>query len=629
VAGADQSYAAGDAATVTPEPARRAGATSRTHQETTLEYADGVRHGDGGGRVVSLPHRSTDVLWRIGGCDVLEELGRGGMGTVYRGWSKKLGRAVAIKVLLPGRSASEVDRARFETEVMLTARLKHPNVVSVFDAGEDQEGRPYIVMELVPGGSLARWVGDPKIEIRTIARVVAKLARALQAAHEKGIVHRDLKPDNVLLDEAGEPCLTDFGIAKSLFDRQDLTREGRPIGTVQYMSPEQANGELAHIGPLSDVYGLGATLYHLLAGRPPFSGANDLVVMAKIVGNEPHPPSRPARELLHREIPLDLDTICLTAMAKQASRRYASAGAMADDLERFLAGEPIAARPLGPFEKAAQTLRRNRAAMISSFAAITVVAVLFGALAAVALEGVARSNRALVDRGLQDALHQAATLERAIRVNMLQGRADQARALMRQLNSDPAAGDIRVVRTDRQLAYVDHETRKQVQAYLDRPDVVEKIRKDFPTMMPAIEDLRRVAFPKIDQVTGSPALVNVRNEEWNKTLITGKAQHYEETLAGNPNMVDLWPVVTAPECEVCHGEVGNDAYRGVERVRAVLVVRRSQADLQKTLHDNRIAAVRVGAVTAATMILLMMFFSRVLGIRPRAEVFGAIDKKRT
>ncbi|MGZ3474900.1 MAG: serine/threonine protein kinase, partial [Polyangiales bacterium] len=533
-----------------------------------------------------------------------------------------------VKVLSPGRTASEVDRARFETEVMLAARLKHPNVVSVFDAGED-DGRPYIVMELVPGGSLARWVGDPKIETRAIVKVVAKLARALQAAHEKGIVHRDLKPDNVLLDEAGEPCLTDFGIAKSLFDRQDLTREGRPIGTVQYMSPEQANGELAHIGPLSDVYGLGATLYHLLAGRSPFTGANDLVVMAKIVGNDPHPPSRHARELLHREIPLDLDTICLKALEKQASRRYASAGAMAEDLERFLEGEAISARPLGPIEKATQMLRRNRAAMVSSFAAMTVVAVLFGALAAVALEGVARSNRALVDRGLQDALHQAATLERAIRVNMLQGRADQARALMRQLNSDPAAGEIRVVRTDRQLAYVDHETRKQVQAYLDRPDVVEKIRKEFPTMLPAIDDLRRVAFPKIDQVTGSPAMVTVRNEEWNKTLITGKAQHYEETLAGTPYMVVLWPVVTAPECEVCHGEVGNDAYRGVERVRAVLVVRRSQADLAKTLHENRIAAVRVGAVTAVTMILLMIFFSRVLGIRPRAEVFGAVGKKRT
>lgn len=576
-------------------------------------------------RAVRASYAPSDVLFKLGAYDVLEELGRGGMGTVYRAFSPRLSRFVAIKVFTPRRRAHEIDLLRFQNEVMLAGRLQHPNIISVFDSGED-DGKPYYVMELIEGGSLGDLIEESGALPRRALEALVKVARALHFAHEKGVVHRDIKPDNILLRAGDEPCVTDFGIAKDLIDAPGLTREGRALGTPFYMPPEQANGEVQHIGPHSDVYALGATLYHVLAGRPPFQrrssgGEEEFVVLARILNEDPTPPSRLAARF-GRELPRDLETICLKAMEKEAARRYASAAALGDDLARFLDGDVIAARPASALEKLRVRLRRNRAAWLGGVAVALVLATLLAAFGALAIDGMKRTNASLVEKSRTEALHQAATLERAIRVNMLQGRADQARALMQLLNQTPEAGEIKVVRTDRQLAYTDPSTRDRVQKWLNSPGVIAKIAKEHPDMLPAVDVLQRVAFPRIDASTTAAETVKVEKEPWNRALLTAKPQHYEERRDGTPYLVVLWPIENSRECRVCHSDPSGDSYAN-EPVRAVLVVRRSQAEVVRTLQENERATLRVGALTAVAFVVLIFFFGRVLGFRPRRDPFAA------
>ncbi len=574
---------------------------------------------------VRASYAPTDVLFKLGAYDVLEELGRGGMGTVYRAYSPRLSRFVAIKVFTPRRRANEIDLLRFQNEVMLAGRLQHPNVVSVFDSGED-EGKPYYVMELIEGGSLGDLIEESSALPRRALEALVKVARALHFAHEKGVVHRDIKPDNILLRREDEPCVTDFGIAKDLIDAPGLTREGRALGTPFYMPPEQANGEVQHIGPHSDVYALGATLYHVLAGRPPFQrrsggGEEEFVVLARILNEDPTPPSRLAARF-GRTIPRDLETICLKAMEKEAARRYPSAAALGDDLARFLDGDVIVARPASALEKLRVRVRRNRAAWLGGVAVALVLATLLAAFGALAVDSMKRTNASLVEKSRTEALHQAATLERAIRVNMLQGRADQARALMQLLNQSPEAGEIKVVRTDRQLAYTDPSTRDRVQKWLNSPGVIAKIAKEHPDMLPAVDVLQRVAFPRIDAATTAAETVLVEKEPWNRALLTAKPQHYEELRSGTPYLVVLWPIENSRECRVCHSDPAGDSYAN-DPVRAVLVVRRSQAEVVRTLQENERATLRVGALTAVAFVVLIFFFGRVLGFRPRRDPFAA------
>jgi serine/threonine protein kinase len=577
-------------------------------------------------RAVGLPYKPSDVEFRLGTYDVLDELGRGGMGTVYRAYAPKLARFVAIKVFTPRKKASEIDLLRFQNEVMLAGRLRHPNIVSVFDSGEE-EGRPYYVMELVEGGSLASLIDRAPTISRAAIEALVKVARALQFAHEKGVVHRDIKPDNILMQRDGQPCLTDFGIAKDLIETEGLTREGRALGTPYYMPPEQANGEVQHIGARTDVYALGATLYHVLAGRPPFQrggGRDDeFVVLARILNEDPPPPSRIAQSF-GREVPADLETICQKAMEKEATNRYASAGALADDLQRFLDGDVIAARPASAMERLQKRIRRNRASWLGGVAVVLVLVTLTSAFGALSIESIRRTNASLLTKSREEALHQAATLERAIRVNMLQGRADQARALMQLLNNTPEAGEIKVVRTDRQLAYTDPSTRDRVQKWLNTPGVIEKIKQDHPDMLPAVDVLQRVAFPKIDAAKTAPEAVTVAKEPWNRALLTGAPQHYTEDKNGTPFLVVLWPIENRAECRVCHSDSG-DSYAN-EPVRAVLVVRRSQDEVVRTIKENERSTIRVGALTAGVFLLLIFFFGRVLGFRPRRDPFGAVNK---
>src|SRR5271157_5330249 len=274
-------------------------------------------------------------LPQIPGYRVEALLGHGGMGVVYRAWHLRLGRAVALKMLLAGPCARPEELERFLREAQAVAALRHPNVVQVHDIG-DVEGRPYFTMELVEGGNLADQIrGVPQPAHQAAARV-ATLAEAIHAAHQSGIVHRDLKPSNILLTRDGTPKVTDIGLARRLEGDGGLTLSGVPVGTPSYMAPEQARADKGAIGPATDVYALGAILYELLTGRPPFRAESATATLQQVLTDEPVTPTR-----LNPQVPGDLTTICLKSLSKEPHRRYASAVALAEDLRRFLRGEPI------------------------------------------------------------------------------------------------------------------------------------------------------------------------------------------------------------------------------------------------------------------------------------------------
>jgi serine/threonine-protein kinase len=287
------------------------------------------------------------------GYEILEELGRGGMGVVYKARQLGLNRIVALKMILTGGHASHVDLARFRTEAEAIARLGHPNVVQVHDVGE-HGGLPYFSLEFCPGGSLDRKLEGTPLPSRQAAELVLKLARAIHEAHAKGILHRDLKPANVLFGEDGTPKITDFGLAKRLDGPAGQTANGAVLGTPGYMAPEQAAGKIEEIGPTADIYGLGAVLYELLTGRPPFRAVTRLETLRQTVENDPAP-----IRLLNAQVHRDLETICLKCLEKEPDHRYPSARQLEKDLEHYLAGEPISARSLHVLERLARTLQRS------------------------------------------------------------------------------------------------------------------------------------------------------------------------------------------------------------------------------------------------------------------------------
>jgi WD40 repeat protein len=275
------------------------------------------------------------------GYDVLGELGRGGMGVVYKARQRALERFVAVKVLLAEEDDALDRRARFRREAEAVARLRHPNIVQVYGVGE-QGGRLFFVMELAEGGNLAARLGGRPWAARPAAELVEALARAVQHAHEHGLVHRDLKPANIVLDGGGTPKVTDFGLVKDLDGPAGRTPSGAILGTPGYMAPEQAAGKAGRVGPAADVYALGALLYEALTGHPPFRGETALDTILLMLSGEPEPPSR-----LHPGVPRDLDAICLRCLRKAPGQRYPTAQALAEDLHRFLAGRRPAARSPG------------------------------------------------------------------------------------------------------------------------------------------------------------------------------------------------------------------------------------------------------------------------------------------
>ncbi len=308
----------------------------------------------------------------LSGYEVQDELGRGGMGVVYRAWDQRLHRPVAIKMLLAGDFARPDERERFEREAEAAAGLRHANIVQVYQVG-DFEGRPYFTMEFVEGGSLAEKLAGTPLAGGPAAMLLATVAEAVQAAHDRGIVHRDLKPGNVLLTEDGTPKIADFGLARRLDDGAGLSRSGIPLGTPNYMAPEQALGLTHSIGPVADVYALGAILYEALTGRPPFRAETTAETLRQVVEQEPTPPSR-----WNAKVPRDLEVICLKCLRKEPHRRYSSAAALAADLRRFERAEPITARPSGPLERSVRWLGRRR---------VQAAALALGTLLGVALVG--------------------------------------------------------------------------------------------------------------------------------------------------------------------------------------------------------------------------------------------------
>jgi WD40 repeat protein/Flp pilus assembly protein TadD len=339
----------------------------------------------------------------IAGYEILGELGRGGMGVVYKARQRSLNRLVALKMVLAGAQADPQQLDRFRAEAEAVARLQHPNIVQIYEISAF-DGCPFFSLEYVDGGTLAQKLNGAPQSPRLAAQFVRLLALAIHSAHQKGIIHRDLKPSNVLLATPAEhisgtdslhaetqaalrlygiPKITDFGLAKHL-DVQSQTRTGAIIGTPSYMAPEQAEGRTHAIGPATDVYALGTLLYEMLTGRPPFEGESSLNTIQQLLTQDPISPSQ-----IHRKVPRDLEIICLKCLEKDPGRRYSSAEDLAEDLHCFLRGEPIEARPMGWWGRSVKWVRRHptRATFVAVLSLATLVLLVVGAVYHIRLEG--------------------------------------------------------------------------------------------------------------------------------------------------------------------------------------------------------------------------------------------------
>ena len=317
------------------------------------------------------------MITDFGDYELLEEIGRGGQGTVYRAHQKSLNRTVALKVIVPGPWTIATHLKRFRREAEAAANLDHPGILPIYEIGE-RDGCCYFSTKFVEGGQLDQIVGRAPQSIRQSAELIAKVARTVHYAHEHGILHRDIKPGNILLDANGEPHLTDFGLARLVESESSVTHTLEVLGTPSYMAPEQALGNNAAISSATDIYGLGAVLYQLLTGHPPFAGGTTYETIKLVLDTEPRQP-----RLLNPKIDRDLSTICLKCLEKDPSRRYASALALAEDLERWLKHEPIRARRTGIFARGRKWVRRNPTIAIMA----ALVLILSGAVSTVVWRG--------------------------------------------------------------------------------------------------------------------------------------------------------------------------------------------------------------------------------------------------
>lgn len=302
---------------------------------------------------------------RVGDCILLEEIGRGGMGVVHRALQSDLGRIVALKRLHAGGAASPQDLARFRAEAEAAAGLDHPNIVPVYSV-DSQGADPYILMRYVEGTTLARLLVDGPLTAFEAARILAPVCRAIQYAHEHGVLHRDLKPSNVLIDNKGCPHVSDFGLAKRVYSGDNLTLSGAVLGTPSYMAPEQASAGRGLVGPASDVYGLGAVLYQMLTGRPPFQAATPFETILLVLEQDPVPP-----RVLNPRVNVDLEMITLKCLQKSPDFRYATVEALANDVEAFLSGDPVSARSTGLRDLVARLLgETHHAAVLENWGAL-------------------------------------------------------------------------------------------------------------------------------------------------------------------------------------------------------------------------------------------------------------------
>jgi len=302
---------------------------------------------------------SGERLPHLGNYELLARLSRGGMGVVYQARHLRLGRTVALKVLAGGELASSAELHRFRVEAEAAARLEHPHIVPIYEVGE-HEGRPYFTMKLLAGGTLAEHLARFRGQPRRVAQLVATLARAVHYGHQRGVLHRDLKPTNVLLDEEDRPHITDFGVARLLEQDAGLTQSGVVVGTPAYMAPEQAAGRSRLITTAADVYGLGAILYELLTGQPPFLADTPMAVLHQVLEAEPQRP-----RAVDATVDKDLETICLKCLEKEPARRYGSAEKLAEELERYLQGEPLLGKRTSLPARAWRWCRRHPASALA------------------------------------------------------------------------------------------------------------------------------------------------------------------------------------------------------------------------------------------------------------------------
>jgi tetratricopeptide (TPR) repeat protein len=401
----------------------------------------------------------------VDGFEILDEIGHGGMGIVYRARQIGVDRIVALKMILSGPHAREKELLRFQAEARNIGRFQHPNIVQVYEVGE-AGGLPYIALEFVSCGTLANKIARDPQPPRYAAEVVEALARAMQYAHERGIVHRDLKPANILLDERGTPKITDFGVAKSLEGESGATQTGQVLGTPSYMAPEQASGAANRVGPAVDVYALGATLYDLLTGRPPFTGSSVLDTLELVRTREPVPPNQ-----LAGNIPRDLETIALKCLQKDPARRYETAGMLADDLKRFLDGKPIVARPVGAIERAWRWARRNPG--IAGLA--TAVAVLLFTVAIVT--SILSYRLSIQKRDAEQARDQEAIAkEKALEEQHKAERARDAEAKARQLTIEQRQLALNTVRDV--LFRVDEVMKHDAKLFPIRVEIIRRMIED-------------------------------------------------------------------------------------------------------------------------------------------------------
>jgi serine/threonine-protein kinase len=416
----------------------------------------------------------------VPGYEILGVLGRGGMGVVYKARHVRLKRLVALKMVLAGEHAGREERVRFGQEAEAVARLQHPGIVQIYEVGE-HAGRPYFSLELVEGGSLARKLSGTPLPAREAAGLAEALAQAVHAAHRRGVVHRDLKPANVLLTPDGAPKIGDFGLAKQLDQDSGQTKSGAILGTPSYMAPEQARGEGHAVGLRTDVYALGAILYEMLTGRPPFRGTSVVETLEQIRSNEPVPPRQ-----LQPAVPRDLETVCLKCLQKEPPKRYAGADALADDLRRFLGGEPIRARPAGAAERLWRWCRRNpRVAGLS--AAVLALLVTVGVVSTAMAVRISQERAAAVAAG--DLARQKAADEEAARTLADQHAENARQAQAAAVANAKLASEQRTLSLDtlhRVVTEVDETLR-------DRPDMLGLQQAVIKIAMAGLEKVSRTA----------------------------------------------------------------------------------------------------------------------------------------